>query len=90
MGREAQFRKIELDAAPADNEILAFNSSDSTWKNQTAAEAGLTITDYQEFTSTGGNTWTKPTAFTPKALGLPPGRGTWRRFAQTAADTPDK
>ena len=27
--------------APADNEVLAYNSGDTTWKNQTAAEAGL-------------------------------------------------
>ncbi|MBT7538595.1 MAG: hypothetical protein HN683_04605 [Gammaproteobacteria bacterium] len=28
-------------ATPADNEVLAYNSGDNTWKNQTPAEAGL-------------------------------------------------
>ena len=41
MSRDPQFRKLSLDAAPADNEMVGFNSADSTWKNQTAAELGL-------------------------------------------------
>jgi len=48
--RDGQFRKLQLDASPADNELVAFNSSDSTWKNQTAAEAGLAALSGATFT----------------------------------------
>jgi hypothetical protein len=36
--------------SPADNEVLAYDSASSLWKNQTAAEAGLASTDSPTFT----------------------------------------
>jgi hypothetical protein len=40
---------VALDS-PADNELLAYDSATSLWKNQTAAEAGLAGTDSPTFT----------------------------------------
>ncbi len=50
MSREPQFRKLDLDAAPADNEVVAFDTSSLTWKNQTAAEAALAALGGAAFT----------------------------------------
>lgn len=36
-----ELHDLNIDGTPADNEVLAYNSADDTWINQTAAEAGL-------------------------------------------------
>ena len=34
---------VNIDGTPADNELLAYNSENGTWINQTASEAGLSV-----------------------------------------------
>lgn len=36
-----ELHDLNIDGTPADNEVLAYDSTSSTWINQTAAEAGL-------------------------------------------------
>lgn len=45
-----------IDASPADNEVLAYNSATGTWINQTSAEAGLIDTSSTAQTKTGNFT----------------------------------
>jgi hypothetical protein len=39
-----ELHDVLIDASPADNEVLAYESASGLWKNQTAAEAGLVTT----------------------------------------------
>ena len=41
MGREPQFKDIQIEDSLADNEVLAYDSATARWMNQTASEAGL-------------------------------------------------
>lgn len=43
MSREPQFRKLALDASPANKEVVAFDTADNTWKNKTPAEQGYIV-----------------------------------------------
>jgi hypothetical protein len=41
---------VLIDGTPADNEVLAYDTTSGLWKNQTAAEAGLaTVTDLESY-----------------------------------------
>jgi hypothetical protein len=50
---------VLIDGTPADNEVLAYDSTSGLWKNQTASEAGLV-------TLAGTETLTNKTLTTPK------------------------
>jgi hypothetical protein len=49
-------------SSPADNEVLAYNSGTSTWINQTAAEAGLSVTGHTHTLSEGATDVTSTAA----------------------------
>jgi hypothetical protein len=56
--RELHTVLLEADASIADNEVLAYDTTSSLWKNQTASEAGLAALSGASFTgdvSTTGN-----------------------------------
>ena len=47
---------VLIDGTPADNEVLAYDSSSGLWKNQTASEAGLaTTTDLDNYQPLDGD-----------------------------------
>jgi hypothetical protein len=43
---------VDIDGTPADNELLAYDSSSGTWINQTPSEAGVAATAGATFTGT--------------------------------------
>lgn len=51
-----ELHSVLIDGTPADNEVLAYDSTSGLWKNQTAAEAGLIDTSSTAQTKTGAFT----------------------------------
>jgi hypothetical protein len=54
-----ELHDVLTDTSPADNEVLAYDSASSLWKNQTAAEAGLVTTGNVDQTIDGQKTFSR-------------------------------